>query len=253
MSYEAIVSDWNGTLYEYPTDEMQNKRLAYAILDDAKRELFKGKFWKTIDVLRLAKTKVELRKRLRQYYDGKRHLWEVYEPFNEKVLKGKLVEFVRSVIDSYAKENADRVDGKMVRPIQAVHQSGKYTGILSVSFDYSIKRILEEAGYRGVFNDIVSNTLLSDKGKAIGLTLGIYQKKPEVLHREFFSKRGLREDNTLYMGDSDDDAPIAEILIPGNFIIPFFASDEFKQRMASRHKSFVPESEEDLLRYLKVR
>jgi phosphoserine phosphatase len=250
MSYKAIVSDWNGSLFEYPTDEVQNKKLAYAVLDDAKHAVLKGRIWRVIDVVKLLKTKSELKKRLQQYYDGERHLWEVYEPFNENVLKGRPVSFVNKVIDKYARESADKLDERVIRPIQSVHREGKRTAILSVSYDYSIRRILEKAGYPYVFDDIVANTLQTDGNRVVGLTLEIYERKPEVLKTEFFEKRGLREDDTLYLGDSEDDESIAEILVPGNFIVPFFASDEFKQRLASKHKAFVPESEEDLLKYL---
>ena len=118
------------------------------------------------------------------------------------------------------------------------------------SYDYSIRKILEEAGYLDIFEDIVANTMETEGDKAIGLTLGIYGRKAEVLRTEFFDKRGFGENDTLYLGDSRDDEPVAEILATGNFIVPFLAPDQFKQEMASKHKAFVPESEEDLLKYL---
>lgn len=250
MPYKAIVSDWNGTLFEHPTDEVQNKKLAYAVLDDAKRAVLNGRIWRVGDIVKLLKAKGELKRRLQQYYDGEGHLWEVYEPFNENILRGRPVSFVNGVIDEYARESRDKVDDRVVRPIQTVHEDGKSTGILSVSYNYSIRRILEETGYSGVFDDIVAHTLETDGDRVVGLTLGIYERKPEVLRTEFFGKRGLRENDTIYLGDSEDDEPIAEILASGNFVVPFFASDEFKQRLASRYKAFVPESEDDLLKYL---
>ncbi len=250
MSYKAIISDWNGTLFEYATDEIQNKKLGYAVLENAKHAIFRGKIWKVADVIKLLKTKNELEKRLKQYYNGKIHLGKVYEPFNENVLKGLPVNFVKKVIDEYARESANKVDERVLRPIETVHTDGKKTAILSVSCDYTIRRILEEANYQDVFDDIVANTLQTDGDKVIGFTLDIYERKPEVLISEFFEKRGLREDDTVYLGDSEDDEPIAEILAQGNFIVPFLASDEFKQRLALKYKAFVPENEEDLLNYL---
>ncbi len=195
-----------------------------------------------------------MEKRLKQYHDGKRHLWEVYEPFNEKILKGRSVTFINSVIDGFARENADKVDGRIIRPIKNAHSNhGKLTGILSVSYDYVIKRVLEESGFPDVFDWIVSNTLETDGDKAIGLTLDIYGKKADVLKTEFFNKRALRENTTLYIGDSEDDEPIADLLDSGNFIVPFFATDEFKQELASKYEAFVPEDESDLDKYFKKR
>lgn len=104
-----------------------------------------------------------------------------------------------------------------------------------------------------VFDKIVANELETENGKAVGFTLNIYGEKAEVMEREFFEEEGLREDTTLYVGDSEDDEPIADILVPGNFIVSFFASDDFKERMSSKHKAFVPKSEEDLRKYIDSR
>ena len=240
-------------MFEYPTDEIQNKKLAYAVWDDTKHAVLRGKIQRIGDVVKLVRTKSKLEKRLRQYYDGERHLREVYEPFNENVLRGRAVNFVNGVIDEYARESADKVDERVLKPIQTVHKDGKSTAILSVSYDYSIRRILDEAGYPGVFDDIVANTLKTDGDRVIGLTLEIYKRKPAMLRTKFFERKGFRENDTLYLGDSEDDEPIAEILVPGNFIVSFLALDDFKERLASKHKAFIPENEEDLLKYLQYR
>jgi len=202
MSYGIIVSDWNGTLFEYPTDEVQNKKIAYAVLDDARHDVLRGRIWRIGSIVKLLKTKKELRERLIEYHKGERHRWEVYEPFNDNVLRGMPVSFVNAVIDEYARESKDKVDGRIVRPIKAVHGDGKSASILSVSYDYSIRRILEESGYWDVFDDVVANTLQTEGDRAVGLTLGIYERKPEVLKAEFFGNRGFRENDILYLGDS---------------------------------------------------
>jgi len=253
MSYKAIISDWNGTLINYPSDELLHKKIAYAIANDLKSQLFKGEFWKIVDVMKLVRTKGKLKKRLREFNSGERHLQDVYDIFNDEILKGKPVKYITGIIDRFAKEFAKKLDSRVLRPIQAVHKEGASTGILSASFGYSIDRILKEAGYSRIFDDIVSNDFLVNEGKVLGITLDIYEKKAEFLHSEFFDKRGLRENNTLYLGDTKDDEPIAKLLAPGNFIVPFFAPDEFKEKMASKYKAFVPETEQDLLKYLQDR
>ncbi|UCD06871.1 MAG: haloacid dehalogenase-like hydrolase [Candidatus Aenigmatarchaeota archaeon] len=253
----AIFSDWNGTLFEYPTAEPENRKIAYSIRNDAKNAVLRGKFWRVADFAKLLKTKKEVEKRLKQYHDGNIHLWKVYEPFNEKILKGRPVTFINSVIDEFARENADKVDGRIIRPIKNAHSDGKKTGILSVSYDYVISRTLEEAGFPDAFDVIVSNILKTDGDKAIGLTFDIYGRKKEVFEKEFFRNKmlgeGLTKDNVLYLGDSEDDEPIADLLAPGNFIVPFFATDEFKQELASKYEAFVPEDESDLDNYFKKR
>ncbi len=253
MSYKAIISDWNGTLIGYPSDEPLHKKIAYAIANDLKSQLFKGEFWKIVDIIKLVRTRGKLKRGLCEFREGKKHLQDIYDIFNDGVLKGKSVKYITDIIDGFAKEFAKKLDNRVLRPIQAVHKEGASTGILSASFDYSISKTLNEAGYAEVFDDIVSNKLLVNDGKVLGITLDIYEKKAEFLQSEFFEKRGLRENDTLYLGDTIDDEPIAELLAPGNFIVPFFAPDEFKERLASKHKAFVPETEQDLLRYLRDR
>ena len=246
MPIKAVVSDWNGTLFKHATDEVQNKKLAYAVLSDAKKAVLRGRVWRLKDMVGLLKTKSELQKRLQEYKEDKRYLWEVYQPFNDGVLKGRPVAFIKGVIDEYAKESDTLVDRRILGPLRLAHMRGVSTAILSVSYDYSIRRILGEAGYAGLFDTIVANTLQTEGSMAIGLTLGIYGLKKEVFYNEFLQKRGFQEDSTLYFGDTEDDEPIASMLSPGNFIVPFFAIDEFKQRMAAKHQARVLENEEDM-------
>ena len=123
MSYKAVISDWNGTLYESSTDENLNKKIAYTVVDDTKAGLKKGRIWKIADAIRLLKAKNELKKRLRQYYDNERHLWEVYEPFNENVLKNKSIESIHAAVNEYAKETADKVDRRVVIQVRKLLDS----------------------------------------------------------------------------------------------------------------------------------
>lgn len=253
MSYKGIISDWNGTIFEYSTDEALNRKIGYAVLDDAKHAISRGKLWRARDVYKLLKARKELKKRLVEYENGERPLREVYEPFSDVVLKGRPVELIKGVVDEYARETARKVDRRVIGPIKAAHDDGKYTGIISFSFRHVIVKTLEAARCLYVFDGIVSHELQKDGERVLGLTLDIFDKKAEAFEYVFFRKRGLRGRNTIYLGDGEDDVPIAELLAPGNFIVPFLASEEFKERMASDHKAFVPEREDDLLMYLESR
>jgi hypothetical protein len=73
------------------------------------------------------------------------------------------------------------------------------------------------------------------------------------MERAFFAPeedggRGWEPKKTAYMGDSEDDAPIADM--GAKFIVPFFASEEFRNHMASKHDAFVPKNEGDLYDFL---
>ena len=71
-----------------------------------------------------------------------------------------------------------------------------------------------------------------------------------LMESEFFGKRGLRPETTVYLGDTKDDEPIADMLPAGNFIVPFFATDGFRENMSRKYKAFVPENQGDLVFYL---
>jgi phosphoserine phosphatase len=244
MPVKAIISDYEGTIFEHPTGEALNKAIAYAAL---RHDLF-TLHWGSVG--KLLKAKKEIKQRLQDYKEGKRHLWEVYEPFNEKVLNGRPVPFVNKVVDKFAKENAGKVDERLLRPIKSAHRQGAKTGILSVGYDYGIKRVLGEAGYCDIFDTVFANYLREVDGTAIGFTLEIYGKKADILKDKFLKAGGFREEETLYFGDSADDEPVAEVLPPGHFIVPFFATEDFRIKMAKKHKAFVPTDEADLGKYL---
>lgn len=250
MPPELIVSDWNGTLFEYPTDEQQNKKIALGVLEDVATDVLKGKLWQIPELIKLGLTRTRIKNRLEQYEKDSLHLRDVYDPFNRVILRGRSVGLVNSALDEYSLESAHKVDERMLRPIANTHDKGTQTGILSLSFYRSIIKILERSGFGEVFDDVHCNHLRKNDGRVVGLTYngsgGLYGRKPEVI-REMYIEEGVRPKEIIYMGNSfEDDAPVAEILPPGNFIVPFYATDEFKQEMAKRYKAKVPESKREL-------
>jgi phosphoserine phosphatase len=256
MVYKAVVSDWNGSAFRYPTDEELNKFIGYRILEHSRckcascREEPKiGKWW-TRTKLFVAKKLTE--KNLEAYKRGEKQLKDVYAAFNI-ALKGQKRTYIESLVNDFADENKGRVEGRILRPVRNAHNSGKKTAILSGSYDYAITRILGVAGYADVFDRIIANSLWTDGGKVTGLSLGIYGEKEKIMERQFFDKMRFDENGTLYIGNSEDDEPVAAILPPGNFIVPFLAADDFKQKMASKYKAFVPPDEVELDNYLKTR
>ena len=222
------------------------------MLADAKRSIMKGEAKKLGILAMLLVAKLLTERKLDAYKRGEAHLREVYEPFNF-ALSGQDVNYITDIVDQFAKDTAYQTDARMLRPLREMHGAGKFTGILSVAYERVIQKTLEAAGHADLFDRIVANTLQEKDGKIIDLTLGVYERKPEVLRAEFFKRLGFREHDTLYLGDTADDQPVADMLPQGNFIVPFLATDDFKQRMADEKKAFVPESEEDLLRYLQLR
>lgn len=253
MMYKNIVLDFGGTIIEYPTDEFLNKEILYSVLEDSKRAIKEGKIWQLKDIAFLFLAKKKIEKGLSDYKAGKAPYWNIYKSFNNFVLKGRSVSLINSAVDKYVRKSIDKVDKRILLPIQKARLEGKNTGILSVSYDYAIRKFLIESGFGDVIpnKNIVSNKLLSENGRACALTLDIYGRKAEAMEDRFFRMKGFEPYRTYYFGDTMDDEPIANLMPLGNFIVPFYANEDFKEYMASKHNARVPQGEQDLRIILK--
>lgn len=123
------VCDWNGTLFEPPTDEDLNRAIAYARLNDAVSSIKHGKVWRAWDAGKLLSAKRQLKTRLVEYKEGKRPLAEVYEPFDRLVVHGMPARLFWSTVWNYASANLSKLDKRMIEPL---HHGKQRNGILSV-------------------------------------------------------------------------------------------------------------------------
>ncbi len=252
MIYKAIVSDWNGTLFEDHTDKALNGKIIVSILFHVTGEILKGKWEKTKELKNTLKAVHKLYRTVKQYYKGERDLLDIYRIFDTDIVRGKPAPVIKSAMDKFAKEYAKRLDKRILEPLNEIKSDGKYISILSASWKYGIEKTLENSGYSELFDEIVANDMKICKGIISGFRIDIiYQKKYKTLEREFLKKRGFKEREILVLDDSEE--TFGEILPPGNFIVPFFAPEDFKEKMASKYRAFVPESETDLRKYLKSR
>ncbi|MBI3412670.1 MAG: HAD family hydrolase [Candidatus Aenigmarchaeota archaeon] len=252
MAYQGIVSDWNGTLFKPPTDEGLNKTIAYAALGHAVNGLKHGQVWKAADVARLALTKGQLEKMVRRYEAGEIPINDVYDLFNRRVLSDMPILVFSRAIYKYARSHRSDLDDNVLMPVSTAAQAGKETGILSVSYSGSIIHILGLDRLR-LFGKIVAHGIVGSGSKVIGFNTDIYGRKAEVLEDRFFREGNLRPETTLYIGDSGEDEPVASVLPQGNFIVPFLATDDFKEKMASKHNAFVPKNREELQDFLRTK
>ena len=238
-----IVSDWNGTLTR-STEEESNKALGYGLLNRALLP------WNWGRLPGLLAVKRDTHEALDRYHAGEAPLSEVYGAFN-KALEGVPVSVVYTLMDRYAKATCNQLDHEVLSPILKAKAWGARTGILSVAYDRSIRSTLDGTPYRDVFQpeDIVANPLESRDGRAVGITCAIFGKKPVVFERAFLDERGFDPKKTFYFGDEDQDEGILYLLPHEHFIVPFLATDEYREYMAGKG-AFVPEDRKDLSRFL---
>lgn len=245
MAYDTIISDWNGTIIKNRDEK--------PILETIAIDLFKASIpFHLVRAARLLNVRAELQS---LYWQGRQDtefdfVEEMFKIYNRGVINGLPISFIHRSVDRYAarRETQQILDRRILRPIRFCHQRGKTTGILSSGYGYGIDRVLTVAGYRHYFDFREANAFKHKGGRAIEFLLNIYKNKPQLLLRAL-RHRNLDERMTVYIGDSEDDEGCFEIArYP---IVAFFATEELKERCASRYEAFIPQDEKDLANYLK--
>jgi phosphoserine phosphatase len=251
---KSVVSDWNGTLIKNKDEAPILKGLGMWILKAAANPFHPIRKYPQCRVFHLLKMK----QKLELLYDEKRKdkefdfVSEMYKIFNEDVIKGLPVKYIRRFVDNYAGDpnTQSMLDRNIFYPLTIRRNALDKVGILSTGYDLGIARIIKESIYskNGLRLDfIISNPLERKNGIAIGFSLANYKKKHEILEK-LFREGKLEPDTCAYIGDSlEDEGCMSLVPYP---IVSFYAADEFKQYAASKMKAFILEKERDLFELL---
>ena len=244
MSCDAIICDWNGTIIEN-----QDER---SILESIAVDLFKKSFpWHPLRMVHILKARKELEK----YYQEESRdaeidfVVEMFQVYNEKIINGLAMSFIYCSIERYASrpDTHNKLDYRVLRPIDRCHREGWNTGILSAGYGYGIQRILQSVGYHHCFDFYEANVLRMEGEEAIGFDLNIYRNKPQRMLK-LLKDRNMDESRIVYLGNSGDDAGCFELA--GYPVVALLASEELKEEYARRYNAFVPHDEADLAQYL---
>jgi phosphoglycolate phosphatase-like HAD superfamily hydrolase len=244
MSFEALISDWNGTLIQYRTEVPALERVGV----DAFRASIPFHPLRALRILKARRQLEDIQRQGRPDTDFD-FIKDMFGIFNRKVVSGVPTSVVQASFERYAKSigTQSRLDLGLLRLIKESHEAGKTTGILSAGYRYGIERVLTVAGYRHCFDFCEADEFRTEKGKVIEFGLNIYRNKPKLLNR-LLSERHLKAAQVAYVGDSEDDEGCFEIV--GYPIVAFFAPDEFKSSCCKKYGAFVPDSESSLRDYL---
>jgi phosphoserine phosphatase len=244
MSFEALISDWNGTLIQYRTEMPALERVGV----DAFRASIP---LHPLRALRILKARGQLRAIRRQGRPDTDFdfIKDMFGVFNQMVVSGLPTSVVQASFDTYAKsgETQSRLDLRLLRLIKESHEDGKTTGILSAGYRYGIERVLTVARYRQHFDFCEADEFRCEDGRVVEFGLNIYRNKPKLLQR-LLSERHLDAARVAYIGDSEDDEGCFEIV--GYPLVAFFAPDEFKDKCSRKYGAFVPDSESSLRDHL---
>lgn len=244
MAIKHVVVDWNGTLCDMVDDTFVMRRIAVAILKWHFKAILNGRIDRIGAVARFARGRVALGRAKRRFYSGEIGIASLYEPFNRDMLEGAPIHLVEAVAEAYGRQHAYRLDQRLLGPALAARDGGATLTIFSAAYDGGVRAILKAAGVD--IDDVVSNTLENVDGRAIGFTAKYRDDKSGDFRREFIERRGWLPEEIVYAGDAQVDEPIAGLLPPGNFVVPFLADDRFEAHMRTTYGALTPEGPGDL-------
>jgi phosphoserine phosphatase len=248
MPPALLLCDWNGTLI---TDRDEKTILAYIA-----RYTFKASI--PFHPRRMASI-LSGKRALDALHDDDSHIKGDFDKvkitidtYNDKMLRGVPVSLIHRSMERYARqrETLDKLDYHLLRVVEKCHQEGITTGVFSAGLKYGIESILGAAGYYNSFDIYTADSIEEDNGKAVRYGLTIYRRKPEVLLK-LLGERNIPAHEVAYIGDSEDDTGCFEMV--GYPVVSFLAPDELKERYARQYGAFVPEDEDDLLRFLTLK
>jgi phosphoglycolate phosphatase-like HAD superfamily hydrolase len=245
MTYQAIICDWNGTLFK----DFDEEGIVRALISDIAKSHLP---WHPLRLIRLLRVKSELESLNTQKTRdlGSDWVMEIFRTYSEKIIRSIPMALVRRSVAKYAMrpEVQEKVLRSVLRPVCECHQAGIITGILSAGYEYGIQTILRSTGFGDCFDFFEANRLMETGGRATAFNLNIYKNKAEVLLR-LLKERNLEAKQVVYMGDSLDDAGCFELV--GYPIVSYLTEEALKKRFVLEHKAFIPKDETDLTNYLK--
>lgn len=244
MACSAIICDWNGTLYQDVDEEF--------ILREIARDVAKSYIpWHPMKLARLLNTNRELEalNNERNRDTGNDRISAIFRIYSEKVIEGVPASVIHRSVKKYSssRQVQNRIIHTAMRPVAGLHLSGITTGILSAGYGYGIRMILTHSIYGDCFDFYEANQLVERDGIAIEFVINILKNKQELLVK-ILRENGLDCKNTVYMGDSLDDAGCFEIV--GHPVVSFLTPERLKEQFAQKYRAFVPADENELLKYL---
>ncbi len=239
-----IIADFHGTLYQ---DADEGPLWGYVAKQAVKPAQALRHPLRTIA---FAKAKSVLEELTERYKRGEIGYDKIYEAYNRLVLSYLPREFVYEAILSFASlpETRQKLDGRVLRPIK---DSTGRKGILSTgSIEFILNLMPVDYGFP---RHTISANGISRNGRGSAFNLRVYGNKPQIIERVFFEELRFIPWETVYFGDNKDEEPAFEYVtsLKGKVVIPFYATDAFKQHAAIKYKAEVPKNEQELSRFLK--
>lgn len=238
---EAIICDWNRTLFEDYYEEIFFKGI------------FKHVIFENIKKLNAKKLLVLLRARdecIKSYRfrdgDMRGSIINILAALNEHLINGLSVSFIKQYTERYAISAINRLDRKILDPLKRLKiANGIKLGIISSGYKTGIRQILDKAGY--LFDIIEANDFEINDNTIIKFRLNIFDNKLYVLQKILFDNR-INSSNVIYIGDDmQDEACFKNVGYP---IVSFLANDYHRNYFFQKIKAFLPNNANEFENYL---
>ncbi len=187
---------------------------------------------------------------MKQYKKGEIGYDRIYDAYNRLVLAHvPAEESIRYIID-FASESKGKLQNDMMGPIA---DAPGLKGVLSTGSRDLINHLINHPVSR--YWTIEANSVIPSGKNAKGsaLFLRVYENKPRWIQETFYDTQAFDPRNTVYLGDNADEEPAFEYVTAsgGRIVMPFLASEDFKQHCAEKYKAEVPKDEKELRLLLK--
>lgn len=242
---KAIICDWNGTLFEDRYEDLFFKGLYKAVVFRSQTVINIFKLYKLWKVKRECEKLYSNGQRIAE--DQSYIIKRIVDILNTKALKDLSVSVLENYTEKYAKEAANRLDERLLRPLKKLREDNQLIlGIISSGYRAGIEKTLASKGYYVDF--VEANDFEEDKGKIKCFKFYIYTNKKAVL-AAILGNSDIDRSEAVYIGDDWQDIDcFKEIDFP---VVSFLAEDSFKESCAKELNAFVPANENDFKKYIR--
>lgn len=247
---DAVICDWNGTLFEDLYEENFFRGLA--------KKAFLAPPAGFSDIFRICRflgTKRECERlfgechHLTEQEEIGRKIRTALELMNKNILENLPLKALRNVTGEYSKNASSRLDLRILDAIFEVKRDRNFfTGIISSGYKQGIIQVLANKGYS--FDFVAANDFDIENGRVVKFRLDVFRNKGDIL-RDLSKRKGILPERTMYIGDDWQDVGCFGIV--GHPVLSFFAKEDFKDKLLRENTNvFIPENKEELKTYMEV-
>lgn len=239
---DAIICDWNRTIFEDRYEEVFFEDLFKKVMLEAIKGLNIVKIWSMLQAQNRCK-RLSHRLEIDSKYE---YAAEIIAILNKNVINGIHISFLQEYTDIYVNHATNRLDRRILDPLRTIKSSKNIRlGVISSGYAAGIEQILKRAGY--IFDFVKANDFEINSGIITKFKLNIFNNKYETL-KSLLDEYGIDCRNVVYIGDDwQDEDCLGKVGYP---VVPFLAKDRYRKYFFEKLNAFVPKDKKEFEVYL---